>query len=90
MFFNWVWSKIGHFCTFFFKQYRPKKNVFSGIVEKKSLSAIKSRSSKSREIKIIPKGLVHGFSPKNEHFSFSYVYKYVLWYSRIKKLLFRI
>ena len=31
--------------------------------------AIKRRRSKSRKIEIFPKGLTHGFGPKNGHFS---------------------
>ena len=37
--------------------------------EKTRFKAIKTRSLKSRKIAIIPKGLTHGFGPKNGHFS---------------------
>ena len=39
--------------------------MFYDILERKTpLSAIKTRSLKSRKIDIFPKGLVHGFGPK--------------------------
>ena len=37
--------------------------------EKTLFYSIKTRSSKSRKIDIFPKGLTHGFGPKNGHLS---------------------
>ena len=37
--------------------------------KKTPFQAIKTRSSKSRKIDIFPKGLTHGFGPKNGHLS---------------------
>ena len=43
-----------------------QENAFYDILEKKTcFLAIETRSSKSRKIDIIPKGLTHGFGPKN-------------------------
>ena len=61
----WFWSKNGHFQLFFFRQYRPGKLVLRySRTKKKTFYVIKTRSSKSRQIEIFPKGLTHGFGPK--------------------------
>ena len=47
-----------------------EENVFYNILErKKPFSAIKTRFSKRRKMKIFPKGLIHGFGPKTGLFS---------------------
>ena len=66
----WFWSKIGHFPSFYFRQYRPGKCGLRYSRRKKRLSRlIKTRSLKSRKIEIFPKGLVHCFGPKTGYFS---------------------
>ena len=53
------------FLTFCFQAIQAKKMYFTIFQnEKKSLQAIKKRSSKSRRIEIFPKGLTHSFGPK--------------------------
>ena len=58
--------KIAIFPTFFFRQFRPGKYVlrYSRTKEKTPFYAIKSKSSKTRNINIFPRGLTHGFGPK--------------------------
>ena len=49
----------------FFLDNIGEENVFYNILErKKPFSAIKTRFSKRRKMKIFPKGLTHGFGPK--------------------------
>ena len=60
-FFQWFWSKNGHFSNFVFSANIGQENVFYDILERKP---IKTKSSKSRKIDIFPKGLTHGFGPK--------------------------
>ena len=61
----WFWSKNGHFSNFFFQGIQPLKTSFMIFQnEKTHFQAIKTRSSKSRKIKMFPKGLTHGFGPK--------------------------
>ena len=66
-------QKRQFFQLLFFKQYRPGK-IFYDILEQKKTPfyAIKSRSSKSRNIAIFQKGLTHGFGPKMAIFSTSF------------------
>ena len=60
-----VWSKNGHFSNFFFSAIQRRKMFFTMFLnEETPFSAIKTRSSKSREIEIFPKGLIHGSGPK--------------------------
>ena len=60
------------FQLLFFKQYRLGKFFYNILEQKKTLFyAIKSRSSKSRNIAIFQKGLTHGFGPKMAIFSTS-------------------
>ena len=57
--------KMAIFPTFFFKAIQARKMSFIKFQNKKThFKAIKTRSSKNREIDIFPKGLTHGFSPK--------------------------
>ena len=47
-----------------------KENVFYDILDRKNaLLGYKNKKFKSRKIEIFPKGLVHGFCPKIDHFS---------------------
>ena len=43
--------------------------------EKTPFQAIKTTNSKSQKIDVFPKGLTHGFSPKNGHFSTFFFFK---------------
>ena len=53
------------FFQLFFLGNIGKKNVFDDIVERENaFVGYKTRSSKSRKIAILPKGLTHGFGPK--------------------------
>ena len=54
------------FFQLFFLGDIDKENVFDVILEQKKMPfwAIKTRSSKSRKIDILAKGLTHGFGPK--------------------------
>ena len=72
-----------------------QENVFYDILKKKTpFQAINTRSSKIRKIDILPKGLTHGFGPKNGHFSNLFVFrqdrpgKCLLRYSKTKKNAF--
>ena len=62
----WFWSKSVHFSNFFFfKEIQTRKMSFTIFQnEKAPFYAIKSKSSKTRNINIFPKGLPHGFGPK--------------------------
>ena len=54
--------KMAIFPTFLFRQYRPGKCLLRYSRTKKTpFYAIKTRTSKSSKIDIIPKGLTHGF-----------------------------
>ena len=65
---NWPFFQL-----LFFRQYRPGKCVLKYSRTKKTLfQAIKTRSSKSRKIAIIPKGLTHGFCTKMAIFPSSF------------------
>ena len=58
----WFWSKIGHFSKFFLKAIQHRKMSLTIFQNEKTLfQAIKTRSSKSGKIAILPNGLVHGF-----------------------------
>ena len=71
---NWHFSKglthgfgpkMAIFPTFFYRQYRPWKCLLRYSSTKNRLLRLKkTRSSKSRKIDIIPKGLTHVFGPK--------------------------
>ena len=62
--------KMAIFSSFSFQAIRAKKMSFMILqIEKNPFQAIKTRSSKSPNIDIIPKGLTHGFWFKNGHFS---------------------
>ena len=58
--------KVSIFSTFFFKGNLDQENVFYDILELKKTPfyVIKSKSSKTRNINIFPKGLTHSFGPK--------------------------
>ena len=61
--------KMAIFCTFSFQAIQARKMSFMIFQnEKTPVQAIKSRSSKSREIDIFPKGLTHCFGPKMANF----------------------
>ena len=82
--------KMAIFPTFFLGNI-GQENVFYDILEaKNTFQAIKTQSSKSRKIDIIPKGLTHGFGPKMAFFQTFFFRHYrprkcVLQYSRNKK-----
>ena len=58
-------SKMAIFPTFFFQDTQARKMSFKIFQsEKAPFKAIKTRSTKSRKIHILPKGLTHGFGPK--------------------------
>ena len=62
--------KMAIFLTFFFRQYRSGECFLRYCRTKKErFWAIKTRSSKSPQLDIFPKGLTHGFGPKSGHFS---------------------
>ena len=62
--------KMDNFSTFFFQAIEARKMSFTIFQnEKKPFQAIKTRSSKSRNIDIFPKGLTHGFCLKMALFS---------------------
>ena len=62
--------KMDNFSTFFFQAIEARKMSFTIFYnEKKPFQAIKTRSSKSRNIDIFPKGLTHGFCLKMALFS---------------------
>ena len=61
--------KVAIFPTFFFQAIQARKMslmIFQN--EKTPFQAIKTRSSKSQKIDILPKGLTHGFGPKISSF----------------------
>ena len=61
----WFWSKNSHFSNFFFYGIQARKISFTIFQSEKTTSqAIKRRSSNSRKIDILAKGLTHGFGPK--------------------------
>ena len=61
--------KMANFQIFFFQAIQARKTSFMIFYNKKNPSmAIKTRSSKSREIDIFRKGLTNGFGPKMEIF----------------------
>ena len=65
-----VLNKNGHFSNFFFSAIQARKMSFSIFQSEKTLfQAVKTKRTKSRKIDILPKGLTHGFCPKNGHFS---------------------
>ena len=61
----WFWSKVDHFSIFFLKVIQARKMCFTIFQNVKTpFQAIKTRSSKSPNIAIFPKGLVHSFGQK--------------------------
>ena len=77
---SWFWSKKGHFFNFFFLSKIGQGNVFYDILErKKAFLDFKNQKFKNSKIgifpkrltifQIFPKGLTHGFGPKNGLFS---------------------
>ena len=62
-------QKNGHFFQLLFLGNIGQENVFYDILQRKNaFLAIKTTSSKSRKIKIFPKGLTHAFGPKKAIF----------------------
>ena len=62
--------KMAIFSTFFFQAIQARKMSFTiNQSEKTPFQAMKTRSSKSRNIDIFRKGLTHGFGPKMSIFS---------------------
>ena len=60
----WFRSKNGHFLHFLFLGIIGHENVFYDILERKNAFLdYKNKSSKSRKIDIILKGLAQGFGP---------------------------
>ena len=67
------WSKNGHFSNFFFQAINARKMSFMIFQNGKSFfQSIKTRSSKRRENDIFPKGLTHGFCPKQPFLALSF------------------
>ena len=63
--------KIGYFSIFSFLGNIGQENVLYYILEQKTpFQAIKTRGLKSRNIKMFPKGSVHGFGQKQAFFLF--------------------
>ena len=61
----WFCSKIGRYCIFFFQAIQARQMCFMIFQnEKTHFQLIKKRSTKSRKIDIVPKGLTHGFAQK--------------------------
>ena len=57
--------KMAIFPTFLFSQYRPRQSLLRySRTKKNAFLTYKKKSSKSRKIDILPKGLSHGFGPK--------------------------
>ena len=66
---KWLLFNNGFLSNFLLANIGQQK-VFYHILERKTpLQAIKRRSSKSRKIDILPKGLTHGFGPNMAIFS---------------------
>ena len=61
--------KMAIFLTLFFKAIQTRKCLLRySRMKKRPFQAIKTRSSKSRKIDVIPKGLTYGIGPKMEIF----------------------
>ena len=93
----WFLDKNDLFGNFFFFQAKQERKMCFAIFqnEKTPFQAIKTRSSKSRNIDIFPKGLFHGFGPKISIFPTFFFRQYrtgksLLRYSRTKKRLSRL
>ena len=91
----WIWSKNGHFPTFFLGNI-GHENVFYDILERKNaLLGYKNKKVKDRKIAIFPKGLIHGFGRKMAIFP-TFIFgqyrrgKCLLRYSRAKRSLSRL
>ena len=90
-----LYKNLAVFWTFFFRQYSPVNCVLRYSSSKEPLfSAIKTRSSRSPKIDILPKGLTHCFGQEMAIFP-TYFFRQIragkclLWYSRTKKCLSR-
>ena len=89
-------TKMAIFPTFIFWEIYVTKMSFRKFYnEETAFQAIKTTSSKSREIDIFGKGLTHGFGPKWPFFQLLFVRKYrpgkcLSRYSRTKKRLSRL
>ena len=60
-----IGPKMAIFPIFFFQAIQTRKMSFTIFQNKKTpFQAIKTRSSKSRKIDVLPKGLTHGIGPK--------------------------
>ena len=92
----WFWYTNGHFFPFFSYAVQAMLMCFTISQNQKTLfQTIKTRSSKSREIEIFPKGLTHGFGPKMIIFPTFFLRQYrpekcFLRYSRTKKRISRL
>ena len=92
----WFWSKNGHFFNFVFQAIQARKLSFIIFQRQKTpFEGIKTRSSKSRNIDIFPKGLTYGFSPKMAIFATFFIRQYrpekrLLSYSKTKNRLSRL
>ena len=72
------WSEYCHFYNIFFQALQVRKMTFMIFqIERTPFLAIKTRSSKCRKIKVVPKGLTHGFGPDMAIF-FNLFFKAVL------------
>ena len=90
----WFWSKNDYFSKlFFFQAIQARKMSFTIFYDEKTpFQAIKTQSSKSRNIDIFPKGLTRGFGPKKAIFLNFFFCQYrqgkcLLRYFTTKKLL---
>ena len=91
----WFWSKIGHFSTLFFRQYRPGKCVLWYSRTKNVFLGYKNNKFKKSKNWHFCKGVSPWVSSKSGHFSTWFFKQYrpgkgVLWYSRTKKRLSRL
>ena len=67
------WTKMAIFATSFFQAKQARKMSFTIFQKEKTpLQAIKTRSSKTRKITIILKGVIHGFWTKMAIFATSF------------------
>ena len=92
----WFWSKIGHFSTFFFRQYRPGKSVLRySRTKKKSVLGYKNSKFIKWKNSDFCKGVNSWFWFNIRHFSmfcFQAIQarKKCLRYSRTEKMLFEV
>ena len=92
----WFWSKIGHFCIFFFLGNIGQENVFYKILERKNaFLGYKKKKFKNLKNWDFSKGVNPWFWSNRGHFSIFFFRQYrpgkgVLRHSRTKKRLSRL